>query len=607
MRIRRATPPRAFVTLLVLLLALPGATVFGSNAQPGVPLPPTGQVIAHGVDTLPGAAMTWRLGLLTAAPGATAEFGTFDTGFAIGYQQAVTTTRLPSGESSYLEQGQAEFHPNGSALRVASASGMDVPYLEIDLTTDAPDTGASWIGEAFTAPSGTHAIRLTSNTMTAAETGTFVPANDLPYMVYAFAGALQVTDDNGVITELMAGDAMQASGTASLLAGVTTGARWMIASIGPQVTVPPLPTPVTPTPGTPTGSLVVQLLRCPDGTDPLIAPTECVLSDIVWDITISPQGDADPAKERTLVNDSVDIGNMSYRFTSLQPGTWVVRPDMSWMAPDQRFEITGDVVPLGSIWGVPVAANAEAEIYVYLVDPQSDPTTGSLTIEMYDCPPGVDPLVDPSLCTLAADVPNVEVSRITQSEMIVYNTLWDAVSPPAGVFLLEDIPSGLFMVIPDDGGPWSADAISMGGDAFWDAGFWEVTVPPGGSAYVAIFHTPAGPPAPTQVTDISQGLGQLWITQVDCPPGTTDPLAEPACMPSEAPWDVTVTNADTRETWTLYANATQAVTGSWEFTLPAGNYLIDVSYDPAWGVIYETFATVTADGLVEVTVYSIAP
>ncbi len=271
----RATAPIATLSFLIFALVLSAALPFGALAQPSVPLPPSGQVIAHGIDTLPGTSMSWRLGMLTAAPGATADFGTFDTGFAIGYQQAVITTRLPSGESAYLGQGEATFHPNGSTLRVASASGMDVPYLNIDLTTDAPDPGASFIGDAFIAPSGTRAIRLTSDSMKAGETGTFVPDNDLPYMLYVFAGALQVSDDNGGITELMADDATQMTGTASLLTG-TSGAHWMVASIGPQVTIPPLPTPAATVAPTPTnvstpmvaGAIVFTMYACPEWIGP---------------------------------------------------------------------------------------------------------------------------------------------------------------------------------------------------------------------------------------------------------------------------------------------------------------------------------------------------
>lgn len=605
---RRATSPKAFVTLLVLVLALSGATAVGSNAQPGVSLPSTGQVIAHGVDTLPGAAMTWRLGVLTAAPGTTAEFGTFDTGFAIGDQQPIITTELPSGESTYLEQGQAMFHAGGSTLRVASASGMDMPYLDIDLTTDAPDPGASWIGEAFTAPAGTHAIRLTGDAMTPSETGTFVPANDLPYMVYAFAGSLQVTDDNGVITELMAGDATQLSGTASLLAGATTGARWMIASIGPQVAVPPLPTPVAtapPTPqptSTPFGSIAFTFYECPTGSDALVDPSVCAPAADFLGVTLSPQGSTDPTLALMLSEVGVQRDDNVWVVPQVTSGTWVLQPDMG-AGGDMRIEMTGDIVPLGGIWGVTVTASQEAEVNVYVELVEAGFLPGSLYIEMYDCPPGVDPLIDTSGCALATDVPNMEVSRITESEMIIYNTLWDAVSPDVGTFIIEGIESGTFMLIPEDGGLWTADWVTMGGDAYWDFGFWQVDIPIGGSAYVAIYHVPPGPPEPPAGVD----TGRLWITQIDCPPGTTDPLAEPACYPSEAPWDVTITNADSGETWTLYANATLAIAGSWEFTLPAGNYLIDVSYDPAWGVIYETFATVTEGGLTEVVVYSIAP
>lgn len=607
---RRAKAPAAFFVFLVAALLLSGSSAFGVFAQIGGYPPLTGHVIAHGIDTMPGASAAWRLGIVTAPPpGIDATFGSFDTGFAIGWEQPLIATQLPSATSTYLEPGQAVFHPGTSTMRVTSTTGVAEGFVSIDLTTDPPAPGASWIGEPFTAPSGTRDVRLTSDLLAAGACGTFVPDNDLPYMVYAFSGALQVTDENGANTELMAGDAMQLVSTASLLAGATASAHWMIASIGPAVSVPPLPTPVTTSAPAATGSLVVHLLQCPDGTDPLIAPTECSISDIVWDVTISPQGNDSPDAARTLVNDAVDIGDTSYRFSNLPPGTWVIQPDMSWMTPEQRIEITGDIVPLGGIWGAEVTTGQESEINVYVIDPheQTRTGTGSLTIEMYDCPPGTDPLVDPAGCTLATDVPNVEVSRITQSEMIVYNSAWDAVSPEVGVFILQDIPSGLFMLIPEDGGLWSADAITMGGDAFWDTGFWQVDVPDGGSVYVSIFFAPPATAEPTQVTDVSQGIGRLWITQIDCPPGTDDPLAEPACVPSEAPWEVTITDVETGETWSLYEHATLAMTGSWEFTLPAGSYYIDVYYDESWQVIYETFATVSEGGLSEVVVYSIAP
>mgnify|MGYP006926216449 CR=1 FL=1 len=281
MGIHRATAPAVFVLFLVVSMLTAAWTSFTAGAQIGTPPPSTGQVIAHGIDSLPGTSVTWRLGFVTAPPpGIDARFGSFDPGFAVGWEQPVIATQLPSGESAYLEPGQAVFHPSTSTLRVTSTTGVDEGFASIELTTDAPDPGASWIGDPFVAPSGTHDLRLTSDILAPNETATFAPANDLPYMVYVHAGSLQVTDANGALSQLATGEATQVTGAASLLAAADTGAHWMIASIGPQVDVPPLPTPVTTPATTPTatGSLVVQLLRCPDGTDPTIAPTECSLS-----------------------------------------------------------------------------------------------------------------------------------------------------------------------------------------------------------------------------------------------------------------------------------------------------------------------------------------
>lgn len=605
---RRATAPAAFIAFLIIALLFSALSAIGTHAQSGSPPPATGQVIAHGIDTLPGTPVNWRLGLVTAQPGTDALFGSFDTGFAIGYQDPVITTQLPSGQSHYLDPGAAIFHASGDTLRVSSASTVDVGFLYIDLTALSTDPGASFIGDGFTPPSGTHDVRLTSDVMQAGETGSFIPEGAHPYLLYVFDGTLEVTQENGSVTSAVEGDAVQLTGDAVFTTGATAGAHWMIASIGPQVTVPPLPTFVTPAAGTPAGSMVIQLLRCPDGTDPLFAPTECVISDTVWDITLAPQGGTDPASERTLVGDSVDIGNTSYRFTDLAPGTWVVMPDMSGMTPEQRIEITGDTVPLGGIWGVTIVANQESEIYVYLIDPQISTGTGDLIIEMYDCPPGVDPLGDSTTCAFATDVPNVEVSRITQSEMIVYNTATDAVQPDIGTFILEDIQAGLYLIIPEDGGLWSANAIQMGGDAVWDNGFWEVTIPAdGGSAYVAIYHTPAGPPEPPA------GPGRVIIEQIDCPSGTTDPVSDPACTWSTAPWDVIAENNDTGETWSLYANAAQTGDGTWTLELPEGAYTVYVEVDPGWDVMInggtETSiqVSVTADGESYLSIFSTAP
>jgi hypothetical protein len=70
---------------------------------------------------------------------------------------------------------------------------------------------------------------------------------------------------------------------------------------------------------------------------------------------------------------------------------------------------------------------------------------------------------------------------------------------------------------------------------------------------------------------------------------------------------VIVTNAETGESWSLFENATLATTGSWEFTLPAGSYSVEVVSDSAWQVDHESFVTVTEGGLSEVMVYSIPP
>lgn len=178
--------------------------------------------------------MHWRIGSVTAAPGSTAEFGTFGTGFAVGYNDPVIVAERWTAQSTMLHPGQVQFHTANSTLRVSSTRTTGVAYLDFDLTADIPGPGTAWSGELFTAPTGTHNIQLTRDVMRAGETGTFAPVNDLSYMLFLSAGSLQITDAQGTVTKLTAEIAKELHGHISLLAGSPDGATWMTGANHPS-------------------------------------------------------------------------------------------------------------------------------------------------------------------------------------------------------------------------------------------------------------------------------------------------------------------------------------------------------------------------------------
>jgi hypothetical protein len=571
------TPAVSIVILLCLLL--PSLSSMGAVAQPSEPSTSSGQVIAHGIDALAGASLSWRVEVLTALPGATAAFGDVDTGFAIGDQDPVIATDRDTGRSAWLEGGNALFHPGGTTLRLASATGSDASLHAITLTADNASAGAMFQGTPFQAPAGTHTIELMRDVMAGGDSAAFDTANAFPYLVFVTDGSLQVTDESGAVTDLGAGSAMEVTGSSILDTAIGDGATWLIASIGPEVVVPPLP--VAPGAETAVGSLVIDMMDCPEGTDPLTDASACRPATLIEDISLSPQGDDDPAKVRTLEEDATEIGTGSYRFTDLPAGTWVVQPSEPWYGMSQGIEITGDIVPLGGIWGAVVNAGEESRITLYRIGVKELGDEGALTVQLFECPPRTDPNIDASMCLpqFAHD--------------------WDILlAPPAGMDDIIDLITakqhatdlgyGGYTWDNLTTGTWRISAIAliedvdvetyMFGDAYPQDGGWAVDIVVQDVAMVDIYLV-----LPEGHTD----TGDLLIELFDCPPGT-DPFAQLSeCYFAEIAPNLQISLVSDGEpaVLTTQGNATYLGPGMFVFEdIPTGLYLLEFEPTGIWTI-----------------------
>lgn len=580
------------VAFMVLINPLRSHTTMAQNS------PGTGhsQVIAQGVDLLPTEEVAWRVTESTAKPGDEAEFFDRTLGFVVATSDPFLVSGS-NGENTLLHPGQASFHPEGASERRSSLNDDDATYRNIELIVasgvDDEDTlGSSDLvfgGDAFEAPRGTYNLQLTREVMDPGADSTFEVTNAHPYVLIVTEGALQVTSEDGEVTELEAGDIAEFSDNLALLSGNDDGATWIVAAIGDEVEIPAV---ATDEPAADTGEVVFTMYACPDGTDVTEETDDCEPVDEPWIGWLAPLGADNPDDFLNLDADGKTLGDGQFAFRNLEPGTWEFYADPDHY-DDLPVRIEGDAKAKdddSGIWTVKVRAGKTSEVSLYTVLPEAK--IGALSVSLWECPAGTDPITDASNCAPSEDAWDLLVTLDGQASRVEW-TLADAELVAPGTWEFSEMPASMLTVsmpVPGEGEAIEAIGDISPASVDDDARLWWMTeVPTGSMAEITFFHVAAGSdePEPTETPEPDEpaASGSLVIEQYDCPYGTDISVDTSPCTLSTEPWDVVATNIETGDAWSILGDGYAYDSGTYVLEgLPTGTYTISVYSNENWDV-----------------------
>jgi hypothetical protein len=586
---------RVLSTLLaVLSLALISLVPSLSLAQSSPAPAGHAQVIAQGVDLMPRTQVAWRVTESTARPADEAGFFDRSLGFAIGTEDPILVTDGDSGTHTLLGEGQASFHPEGANERRSSATSRDAAYLNIELVVaDEVDTDDSlgsadllFAGDGFRAPRGHHDLRLTRDVLAPEEEGTFEATDDSPYLLYVTDGAIQVTGDGNDITELAAGDAIELTGDIEILAGANAGGAWLIASIGDEVEIPPPPT----SEAADTGSLEIRLETCPSGFDAECEPT--TNEEVTVPAFHLVDGDNWIIPDRAEVSDDETV----YTYADLPAGDYTTGPEAGIMLNVQIDGAEWSDDNEGWDFGI---EPGEKTVLRLQVIPQAQ--TGSFFVTLYDCPAGTSP-DDLSACETTTDPRDIVLENVDTGE--AWSTFSDAEAESDAQYFFPALPAGAYVLSGID--PDDLYDVYFTGNVSLGNGEPLVAIEPDADHSLFVYYVPTerAPEGPTDEPAV--GSGSLVITQFDCPYGTDVSVDASACAVTAAPWDVTVTNDATGESWSLLVDGAAWDSGTYVLEgLPEGDYSVSVPASGDWDLSYSSSTYVSAGYETYETVYSV--
>ncbi len=368
------------VCSLVLMSLVPSVSL----AQTGGAATSHAQVIAQGVDLMPRARVVWRVTGSEAMPADEAGFHPRTLGFTIGLDDAFLITDGDSGANTLIDAGEAAFHKEGASERRSSTSNRDIDYVNIELiVADAVETSESlgssdllFAGDDFRAPRGNRDVHLTRDVLAPDENGAFAATSNSPYLLYVTNGVVHVTDETGTVSELSEGDVAEFEGDIALLPVDDQGATWMIASIGDEVELPPLPTPTTTPEADESGTLEMRLELCPDGFEEACVPTTNE------EITVPAFHHVDD--ENWIIPDRANLteDDTVYTYDDLPIGDYTTGPEDA-SQPGLRIEgATWDDELKGWVFEI---VEDETTVLTLQIAPEAD-ETGSFLVTLYDCP-----------------------------------------------------------------------------------------------------------------------------------------------------------------------------------------------------------------------------
>jgi hypothetical protein len=374
------------------------------------------EVIAQGIDTLPGSSMAWRVVQDTAEPRGEAGFEERALGFVIATDGEILLTDEATGARAVLAPGEAAFTSEGMLQSREGTGETSTSYLRVGLV-DAAEAGNGngdqvlYAGNGFAAPSGEHEIELIGVKLGANEsTQLSTTSNSL---VYVTEGSVTAGSET-----LSAGSATTIAGPIQLQAA-QEGARVYVATIGSQVEGGSLsgggPVATTVPEGDASSSRIVVLSAlCPVGvTAEEAQSTEngdpCFGGEAVTDMTVQViNTETGEATEMPI-----DPTNASVAFQGLAAGNY----NVIFATGEGLGETVGTCggqdqsadLPAVSVTGSSVNLDLPADREYLCVTrtvqlDDSLPTGGLLSATFFTCPAGMTAeTIDPTQCTLITE------------------------------------------------------------------------------------------------------------------------------------------------------------------------------------------------------------
>ncbi len=426
------------LTIAVAFLVV-ASTMFGQGpATAQQPTPGSRAVIAHGVDTFHGTTMMWQVAQVEAGNDQNTAAGEASTGFVYASSGPLTIADSTAGRGDYLREGAASFHPSGAVQRVEGESGST--YTEIFL--DSESLGGTYSSNGIQTPTGTRAVELLKVDLPSGAADSYTPDNEFAFLLHVASGSVTLVDDENSSYDRTAGESITVTGAVEITA--TSDAVILIASIGPEVTLPSLDSGET-------GTLTIEQFDCPAGTDPTSDASSCTAVVEPWFVNIHPSGREDDALDLNIPDDGFNE-NGTWTWTEMSAGTWYITPAA---AESDSFQVvvTGATAE-DDHYNAEITGGEETVVSIYLVGER--PTgNGWLDIIRTTCDVPLTDLTVPEMenCALNTDgPPSFTLQRVNDESVRLDES--SATLTDEGHYRVSDLPAGVYVIsfnIPDQG------------------------------------------------------------------------------------------------------------------------------------------------------------
>jgi hypothetical protein len=472
---------RMAVMIMIVLTVLAGPVGVMAKLQAGSdgpsPAQDHAQVIAQGVSAMPANQVAWRVVVDQAEPNEEAQPEERALGFALADEDAIVVNDLSDGSQTRLAAGEASFVGNGIVQHRASLSDQTVSYYRLALVPaeSASDEGGDQLvfaGDGFAAPDGNRDLDLVRDVLQADEK-TSIDDSGNPTLILVTAGELEIDTGSGEPETLGAGDAAEFSGTLDLTGALDGETAFVAAVIGPDVPAPPRFS----------GTIALGVYACEPGVtaddfDGASDPDSSGCAPVTenFDIDLVSGDDDIPLSQAENVDDGI------YRWNFLPFGDYSLGEAST--VPDGYtdlifYDVNGEALESNDL--SISRDNPDVRVNLFLFAPEV--VTGSVTVRVSNCPPGMTPE------QLTGDVcdPTTEGFDVTL-ELLTGDGQGDALA-------LDDAT--------EENGAYTWTDIDLSNVADGEArplGIHEDTLPEGFESYIAV-----GPEGPLEFVEDAAG------------------------------------------------------------------------------------------------------
>ena len=249
-RVSRRVSPRPLLSVLVALLALAPALAAARSLPADAASPTVGHaaVVAHGVASLTGEDLAWRLASLSRDPAEGVGEAVAPLGFLLADAGTLLVGDRSGDKRARLAAGEAVFLQDDQELALAALGDDQADFYEFALVPagEAADAGSGDVvhtGRPFPAAGGDLDLDLVRATLATGE-ATTLPEGSGPTLVLATNGTVAILPEDGTdSTTLAAGEAGSFAGAIAVRAE-DGEATFVAALVGPEVIAPAALAPI---------------------------------------------------------------------------------------------------------------------------------------------------------------------------------------------------------------------------------------------------------------------------------------------------------------------------------------------------------------------------